>query len=70
MLSFGFLCSLPLSGLLLTLLPLNTGCFLKLKLAIASCLLDLGLLGFLKLFKLGLLLLLYLVILNSFDACW
>jgi hypothetical protein len=69
MLSFSFLCSLPLSSLLLTLLPLNTGCFLKLKLAIASYLLNLGLLSFLKLFKLSLLLLLYLVILNSFDAC-
>ena len=70
MLSFGFLCSLPLSSLLLTLLPLNTGCFLKLKLAIASCLLNLSLLSFLKLFKLSLLLLLlYSVILNSFDAC-
>ena len=57
MVSFGFLCSLPLSGLLLTLLPLNTGYFFELKLTIASCLLDLSLLGFLKLFKLSLLLL-------------
>jgi hypothetical protein len=40
-----------------------------LKLTITSCFACLGLLGFLKLFKLGLLLLLKFVILNSFDAC-
>jgi len=57
MLSFGFLFGLPLSGLLPTLLPLNTLQSFKLKITIASCLLDLGLLGFLKLFKLLLLLL-------------
>jgi hypothetical protein len=68
MLSLSFLCSFPLSSLLLTFLPLNTGCFLKLKLAITSCLLNLSLLSFLKLFKLSLLLLLYLIILNLFNA--
>jgi hypothetical protein len=50
-------CSLTLSALLLTSLPLNTLRLFQLKLAEASCLIDLGLLGFLKLFKLGLLLL-------------
>ena len=69
MLSFSFLFGLPLSGLLLTLLPLNTPRSSELKLTITSCFACLGLLGFLKLFKLGLLLLLKFVILNSFDAC-